>query len=124
MGTNEYSRGAVMRELAPAVARAEKIVGGPVVVLMLDPEDPLVRQIMASTAAAYEATPAPLQASAVLVATKGAWSVYTVAGGAVVCEDSANHWHGMDQPSVDDEPVPPSLPMIFASSAVSDRADN
>lgn len=128
MGTSEYCRGVVARELAPAIARAERVMGGPVVVLVLDPADPLVRQLMPAAATAYDAAPEPMQASALLVAARGAYSAYTIAGGAIMCEDSASHWDGMPAPAndaaEDDEPVPPSLPAMFATHGISGVADN
>lgn len=103
-------------------------MGGPVVVLVLDPADPLVRQLMPAAATAYDAAPEPMQASALLVAARGAYSAYTIAGGAIMCEDSADHWDGLPAPAndaaEDDEPVPPSLPAMFATHGISGAADN
>lgn len=44
-----------------------------------------------------------------------------------MCEDSASHWDGMPAPDNDgaeDEPVPPSLPAMFATHGISGVADN
>ena len=91
-------RSAVARAILPHVNQTEVALGEPVIVAILQPSDPLVRQILPDAADAYAAAPPHLRASTVLVAAAGGWSAFTVANEGFVLEDGAERWYELDAP--------------------------
>lgn len=106
-------REAIAKRLLPYAVEVGAALGRPMILVAIDPMDPLAARLMPDLARRYAATEPGLRPHAALVVAGGGVSMFSAEAAGVVCHDSKTEWcasedgrgMGADNDSDDEAPM-------------------